>query len=111
MRIYDKCKPPSLLSEIIMPVLLGVFFFIALCITQQDVRDYEAKKNLRANGTVIEKVAKPAGYTWGFWESNIVYRPDRYYLKVKLDDQTITEMKVDAVAYMNTNVGDRVKNR
>ena len=55
---YDKCEPPSLLSEIIMPVLLGVFFFIALCLTQQDVRDYEAKRNLRANGTVIEKVTR-----------------------------------------------------
>ena len=108
---YDKCEPPSLLSEIIMPVLLGFFFFIALCLTQQDVRDYEAKRNLRANGTVIEKVADPAGYTWGFWEGDIVYRPDRYYLKVRLDNGDVTELKVDAVTYMHTNVGDRVKNR
>ena len=94
-----------------MPVLLGVFFFIALCITQQDVRDYEAKRNLRANGTVIDKVAKPAGYDFGFWEMDIVYRPERYYLKVQLDSKEVMEMKVDQVTYMHTNVGDRVKNR
>ena len=58
-----------------------------------------------------EKVVDPAGYDWGFWEGDIVYRPDRYYLKVRLDNGDVTELKVDAVTYMHTNVGDRVKNR
>ena len=66
---------------------------------------------LRSEGVVIEKVADPAGYDWGFWEGGIVYRPDRYYLKVRLDNGDVTELKVDAITYMHTNVGDRVKNR
>lgn len=40
-----------------------------------------------------------------------MYRPDRYYLKVRLDNGDVTELKVDAVTYMHTNVGDRVKNQ
>lgn len=28
-----------------------------------------------------------------------------------LDDGSVTELKVDAVTYMHTNVGDRVKNQ
>lgn len=71
----------------------------------------EAERILRSEGVVFEKVADPAGYTWGFLERRMVYRPDRYYLKVRLDNGSVTEMNVDAVTYMNTNVGDRVKNR
>ena len=39
-----------------------------------------------------------------------MYRPDRYYLKVRLDNGDVTELNVDAVTYANTNIGDRVKN-
>ena len=63
----------------------------------------------RSSGVVIEKTADPAGYSWGFWEHRIVYRPDRYYLKVRLDDESVMEVNVDAVTYMNIKIGDRVK--
>lgn len=79
--------------------------------TSEYKQQQETERILRSEGVVLEKVADPAGYDWGFWEGDIVYRPDRYYLKVRLDNRSITELKVDAVTYMHTNVGDRVKNR
>jgi len=36
--------------------------------------------------------------------------PDRFYFKVRLGDDTTTDIKVDAVTYMNKNIGDRVRN-
>lgn len=89
------------------PVAYSVWYSTTPECKQQE----DTERILRSEGVVIEKVADPAGYDWGFWEGDIVYRPDRYYLKVRLDNGSITELKVDAVTYMHTNVGDRVKNR
>ena len=83
----------------------------ALSCSEEYKRKQATERILRSEGVVIEKVADPAGYDWGFWEGDIVYRPDRYYLKVRLDNGDVTDLKVDAVTYMHTNVGDRVKNR
>jgi hypothetical protein len=89
-------------------IVVAIFSYM---IYRQYTPEYRAEMMLRSEGVVIEKVADPAGYDWGFWEGDIVYRPDRYYLKVRLDNGDVTELKVDAVTYMHTNVGDRVKNR
>lgn len=95
-------------------LFLGGVIVVAIfsCMTYlQYTPEGRAELMLSSEGVVIEKVADPAGYDWGFWEGDIVYRPDRYYLKVRLDDGSVTELKVDAVTYMHTNVGDRVKNQ
>ena len=93
-------------------VAVAVFAYsLWFAITPEGIQRQETERILRSEGVVIEKVADPAGYDFGFWEGGIVYRPDRYYLKVKLDNGSVTELKVDAVTYMHTNVGDRVKNR
>ena len=89
-------------------IVVAIFAYMAY---RQYTPEYRAELMLSSEGVVIEKVADPAGYTWGFWEGNIVYRPDRYYLKVRLDNGRVTELKVDEVTYMHTNVGDRVKNQ
>lgn len=98
--------------------IIGVVAIVALfayslwySTTSEYKQQQETERILRSEGVVLEKVADPAGYTWGFWEGDIVYRPDRYYLKVRLDNGNVIELKVDAVTYMNTNVGGRVKNR
>nr|DAP58571.1 MAG TPA: Protein of unknown function (DUF2500) [Caudoviricetes sp.] len=92
-------------------LVAGFAYSLWYSITPEGMQRQETERILRSEGVVIEKVADPAGYDFGFWEGGIVYRPDRYYLKVRLDNGSITEMKVDAVTYMHTNVGDRVKNR
>lgn len=96
----------GLIGDMIGPLCLGLFFFVGLVLSKPD-RKEEA---LKRQGTVIEKRAEPAGYDFGFWEMDVVYRPERYYLKLQLDNKQIKEMQVDQVTYMKIDVGQRMKN-
>lgn len=74
---------------------------------QQEKR---VERILRSEGSVIDKEVDPSGYRYNFWLGRSEYMPDRYYLKVRLGDGSVIKKKVDAVKYMQTNIGDEVKN-
>lgn len=65
----------------------------------------------RSEGIIIEKYVKESGYRYNFFLGRFEYMPDRFYFKVRLGDNTVTDIKVDAVTYMNKNIGDRVQNK
>nr|DAU19601.1 MAG TPA: hypothetical protein [Crassvirales sp.] len=73
----------------------------------KEQKELQAK---RSEGVIIEKYVKESGYRYNFFLSRFEYMPDRFYFKVRLGDDTTTDIKVDAVTYMNKNIGDRVKN-
>lgn len=98
----------ELAGVVFMLFFLGLIFF-SEC-SEEAVQKKQTERILSSEGTVTEKFAKPAGYTYGFLEGDIVYRPDRYYLKVRLDNGRVIEKKIDQAGYMATNIGDRVRN-
>ena len=62
-------------------------------------------------GIVIGKEAEPAGMGLNMWTLKFQYMPDRYKLILDMEDGRRKEMSIDAVGYMQTNIGDRVKYR
>lgn len=87
---------------------MGITFF-SEC-SEEGMRKRETERILRSEGSVIDKEVDPSGYRYNFWLGRTEYMPDRYYLKVRLGDGSVIKKKVDAVKYMQTNIGDEVKN-
>lgn len=59
-------------------------------------------------GIVVEKKAKPAERGINPWNLRFEYRPDRYYLILRMENGRIVEKPIDGVNYMQTNIGDKV---
>lgn len=94
--IWYRIKSAWYLFLAIAPIAL-------LCLAQTDwYKQYrEEQYNLHIKGIVIQKVARPPLFFGG----------DKYYLRIKLDDEEIEEKRVAREVYMNINAGDRIDKR
>lgn len=96
-------------------IFIGLMYGMAYMSGCAEKSDYwKEQKELqakRSEGIIIEKYVKESGYRYNFFLGRFEYMPDRFYFKVRLGDNTETEIKVDAVTYMNKNIGDRVQNK
>ena len=106
---YDKAPEPGLLQIIwglTWPILVIAFVISSFCYAQTDEykQKQETQKMLRSEGVIIKKRVNPAGTNLGLF-----YRPDQWYLKVKLNNDEIIEVKVDKDRYMRTKIGDTIK--
>ncbi len=107
------------MENIALLVLKGIFLLLmalpiplifGLLIMEKTPQERQVERILRSEGSVIEKEVDPSGYRYNFWLGRSEYMPDRYYLKVRLGDGSVVKKKVDAVKYMQTNIGDVVEN-
>lgn len=106
---YDRISEPSLLQMIwglTWHILVLAFVIGSFCYAQTDEykQKQETQKILRSEGVIIKKRAYPAGTNLGLF-----YRPDQWYLKVRLNSDEIIEIKVDKDRYMRAKVGDTMK--
>lgn len=106
---YDKVPEPGLLEMIwglTWPILVLAFVIGSFCYAQTDEykQKQETQKILRSEGVIIKKRVNPAGTNLGLF-----YRPDQWYLKVKLNSDEIIEIKVDKDRYMRAKIGDTMK--
>lgn len=115
--LKDKLK--RYVENIVLIVLKGLFLLLmalpiplifGLLIMEKTPQERQTERILRSEGSVIDKEVDPSGYRYNFWLGRTEYMPDRYYLKVRLGDGSVIKKKVDAVKYMQTNIGDEVKN-
>ena len=88
------------------------FFFVLIfhseC-SEEAMQRKQTERILRSEGTIIDKEVNPSGYRYNFWLDRLEYMPDRYYFKVRLDDGSVVKVKTDAVKYMQTSTGERIK--
>lgn len=81
--------------------MIGSFYYTQ---TDEYKQRQETQKILRSEGVIIKKRVNPAGTNMGLF-----YRPDQWYLKVKLNSDEVIEVKVDEDRYMRDKIGDTIK--
>lgn len=106
---YNRVPEPGLLQIIwglTWPILVLAFVIGSFCYAQtgEYKQKQETQKILRSEGVIIKKRVNPAGTNLGLF-----YRPDQWYVKVKLNSDEIIEVKVDKDRYMRAQVGDKMK--
>lgn len=103
---YDPIPEPTKLERIwsnVWPLTMITLIVFAFCLLQTDwFKEREARRlELNSEGVIIKKRAYPAGTNL-----YLFYRPDQWYLKVKLNSGAIKEVKVDKDRYMRAKIGD-----
>lgn len=93
-------------------VILSFIFFFCSIFIPLIIHDKDKKPQYHSDyGIVVGKEAEPAGMGLNMWTLKFQYMPDRYKLILNMEDGRRKEMSIDAVGYMQTNIGDRVKYR